>query len=56
MAPLAPTAMIFIPCRGGLSHHPDEWAEPDHVAAGAAVLLDLLLEQSGLSKDDGDAS
>ena len=56
MAPLAPSAMIFIPCRGGLSHHPDEWAEPEHVAAGATVLLDLLLEQAGLSPKHGDAS
>uniref|UniRef100_UPI0031010D9B Zn-dependent hydrolase n=1 Tax=Neorhizobium sp. EC2-8 TaxID=3129230 RepID=UPI0031010D9B len=56
MVPLAPSAMIFIPCRGGLSHHPDEWAEPEHVAAGAAVLLDLLLEQAGLLMKDGDAS
>ncbi|MBP2562123.1 N-carbamoyl-L-amino-acid hydrolase [Neorhizobium galegae] len=56
MAPLAPSVMIFIPCRGGLSHHPDEWAEPEHVAAGAAVLLDLLLEQAGLSHNHGDAS
>jgi N-carbamoyl-L-amino-acid hydrolase len=48
--------MIFIPCRAGLSHHPDEWAEPEHVSAGAAVLLDLLLEQTGLSQKYGDAS
>jgi N-carbamoyl-L-amino-acid hydrolase len=55
MAPLAPSAMIFIPCRSGLSHHPDEWAEPEHVTAGATVLLDLLLEQAGLSSKKGDA-
>ncbi|WP_454855074.1 hydantoinase/carbamoylase family amidase [Rhizobium binxianense] len=55
MAPLAPSAMIFIPCRGGISHHPDEWAEPAHVAAGATVLLDLLFEQSGLPFNQGDA-
>ncbi|WP_244506334.1 Zn-dependent hydrolase [Pararhizobium polonicum] len=55
MAPLAPSAMIFIPCRGGISHHPDEWAEPAHVAAGTTVLLDLILEQSGLSSQQGDA-
>ena len=55
IAELAPSAMIFIPCRGGISHHPDEWAEPAHVAAGAAVLLDILLEQSGLSINQGDA-
>jgi N-carbamoyl-L-amino-acid hydrolase len=55
IAELAPSAMIFIPCRGGISHHPDEWSEPAHVAAGAAVLLDILLEQSGLSINQGDA-
>ncbi len=38
MAPLCPSAMIFIPCRGGISHSPQEWAEPQHVAAGAEVL------------------
>lgn len=36
---VAPSAMIFIPCRDGVSHHPDEWAEPKHVAGAAAVLL-----------------
>ncbi|SFB64021.1 N-carbamoyl-L-amino-acid hydrolase [Rhizobium sp. NFR07] len=55
MAPLTRSAMIFIPCRGGVSHHPDEWAEPAHVAAGAAVLLDLLLEEAGVSCNQGDA-
>lgn len=55
IAGLAPSAMIFIPCRGGISHHPDEWAEPAHVAAGATVLLDLMLEQSGLTINQGDA-
>lgn len=42
LAPLARSAMIFVPCRAGLSHHPDEWAEPEHASAGAQVLLDLL--------------
>lgn len=55
MAPLTRSAMIFIPCRGGVSHHPDEWAEPAHVAAGAAVLLDLLLQEAGVSINQGDA-
>lgn len=41
MAPLCPSAMIFIPCRGGVSHAEHEWAEPDHVAAGAAVLAEV---------------
>ena len=47
-------AMIFIPCRGGVSHHPDEWAEPAHVAAGATVLLDLLMQEAGILSNHGD--
>ncbi|MFS2221960.1 M20 family metallo-hydrolase [Pantoea sp. B65] len=43
LATLCPTAMIFIPCRDGVSHAVSEWAEPEHVAAGAAVLLATLL-------------
>ena len=44
IARVAPTAMIFIPCRGGLSHNEAEHAEQDHVAAGAEVLLRAVLE------------
>jgi beta-ureidopropionase / N-carbamoyl-L-amino-acid hydrolase len=33
--------MIFIPCRDGVSHVEHEWAEPAHVAAGAAVLTQV---------------
>jgi len=43
MAGLTRAAMIFIPCRGGISHHPDEWAEPAHVAAAAQILCDVAL-------------
>lgn len=42
MAPLCPSAMIFIPCQGGVSHDESEWADPRHVAAGAQVLCDVL--------------
>lgn len=48
MAPLGPSAMIFIPCRAGVSHAEHEWAEPDHVAAGANVLLQVLARRAGL--------
>jgi len=41
MAGVCPSAMIFIPCRDGISHSETEWAEPAHVAAGARVLLDV---------------
>ena len=44
-----PTTMIFIPCRDGLSHNEAEHAEPEHVAAGANVLLTAVLERLGLS-------
>ncbi|WP_035715300.1 Zn-dependent hydrolase [Azorhizobium doebereinerae] len=44
MEKLAPSAMIFIPCRDGVSHAESEWAEPAHVAAGAQALADVLAE------------
>ena len=39
---IAPSAMLFIPCRSGKSHAPEEWAEPNAIAAGAAVLLETV--------------
>lgn len=42
LASICPAAMIFIPCRDGASHVEHEWAEPEHVAAGANVLLDAV--------------
>ncbi|MEO0618402.1 MAG: hydantoinase/carbamoylase family amidase, partial [Pseudomonadota bacterium] len=38
-----PTAMVFIPCRDGISHNEAEHAEPEHVAAGVQVLATTLL-------------
>jgi N-carbamoyl-L-amino-acid hydrolase len=42
MARLAPIAMIFIPCRNGVSHRPDEYAKPEDIALGARVLAHAL--------------
>ena len=42
MARIAKAAMIFVPCREGRSHSPDEWAETDDIALGAAVLLEAV--------------
>ncbi len=42
MATLAPMAMIFVPCRDGKSHSPQEWAAPEALGAGAAVLLEAV--------------
>jgi beta-ureidopropionase / N-carbamoyl-L-amino-acid hydrolase len=44
-----PTAMLFIPCRAGISHSPAEYAEPEHVQAGCDVLLQAVLEKAGVS-------
>ncbi|AOK25540.1 Zn-dependent hydrolase [Burkholderia ubonensis] len=42
-----PTAMVFIPCVGGLSHNEAEDALPDDVARGADVLLHAMLARAG---------
>lgn len=39
IARVAPAAMIFVPCRDGLSHNEAEYVEPEHTIAGARVLL-----------------
>jgi N-carbamoyl-L-amino-acid hydrolase len=38
MSRVCPTGMIFIPCRGGISHRPDEFAEPEAIRKGVEVL------------------
>lgn len=43
IARIAPAAMIFVPCRDGISHSAEEWAEPEQLARGADVLLDTVL-------------
>jgi beta-ureidopropionase / N-carbamoyl-L-amino-acid hydrolase len=42
LAKVCPAAMIFIPCCDGASHVEHEWAEAEHVAAGASVLAQVL--------------
>jgi N-carbamoyl-L-amino-acid hydrolase len=42
MSAIAPTAMIFIPCKNGVSHRPDEYAAPQDLANGARVLARSL--------------
>ncbi|MFD1910657.1 M20 family metallo-hydrolase [Halodurantibacterium flavum] len=37
-----PSGMIFVPCRGGISHNSMEYAEPEDLAAGAQVLADVV--------------
>jgi ureidoglycolate amidohydrolase len=42
MSRIVPTGMIFIPCRDGISHRPEEYAAPDAISHGAEVLADTL--------------
>jgi N-carbamoyl-L-amino-acid hydrolase len=42
MAQIAPIAMIFIPCRGGVSHRPDEFSSLQDIAAGTRILAASL--------------
>jgi ureidoglycolate amidohydrolase len=44
MARIAPSAMLFIPCRDGVSHRPDEYSSPEAIARGTAVLAETLMQ------------
>ena len=44
IAAIAPQAMLFVPSRGGVSHCPDEYTDPESCVAGARVLLAALLK------------
>ena len=46
MAQVAPMSMLFIPCRNGISHRPDEYSSPEQMAAGIEVLARTLAELS----------
>lgn len=43
MARIAPSAMLFIPCRDGRSHDPDEWITSHDAANGTRVLADAIM-------------
>jgi ureidoglycolate amidohydrolase len=44
---IAPVAMLFIPCRGGVSHRPDEYASPEWIGSGVHVLARTLAMLAG---------
>jgi N-carbamoyl-L-amino-acid hydrolase len=46
IARIAPVAMLFIPCRNGYSHRPDEYAAPEDIARGTLVLAETLASLS----------
>ena len=47
MARIAPTAMVFVPCEGGISHNEIENARPEDIAAGCNVLLQAVIKKAG---------
>jgi N-carbamoyl-L-amino-acid hydrolase len=42
MSRIAPSAMVFVPCRAGKSHAPEEWADREAIAAGAAAIYQAV--------------
>ena len=42
MSRIVPAGMLFIPCRNGYSHRPDEYASPEDIARGVLVLAEAL--------------
>jgi acetylornithine deacetylase/succinyl-diaminopimelate desuccinylase-like protein len=46
MARIAPVGMVFIPCRGGVSHRPDEYSAPQEIENGVKVLASTLASLS----------
>ena len=48
VAPLYPAGMVFIPCREGISHSPEEEASLEDVALGAEVILEGIKIRRGM--------
>jgi allantoate deiminase len=42
LAELCPVAMLFVRCRDGVSHHPDEFASEPDIAVALEVLVDAI--------------
>ena len=43
LAKIAPIGTLFVPSRGGRSHCPEEWTEPEDMVLGARALLACLI-------------
>lgn len=48
MAGVTPTMLLFVPSRGGLSHHKDEWTSPDNVVRGVEVFVSSVFKRAGI--------
>ena len=51
MSQLAPTGMIFIPCRNGWSHRPDEFASANDIEVGVKALALTLAKLAGAAQN-----
>ena len=49
-APVCPTSMVFVPSWEGISHNPFEHTEPEHLEAGANVMLRVMLELAEMAE------
>ena len=53
MADLCPMAMLFVRCRGGISHHPEEYAAPEDMGVAVEVIRRLgCIAMNGLIEAD----
>ena len=52
LARIAPAAMVFVPCEGGISHNEIETATPGDIAAGCNVLLHAVLARAGVASKE----
>lgn len=52
VAEMAPAGMVFVPCKGGISHNPAEWASIDDIAAGARILLGAVRKLAESTETD----
>jgi N-carbamoyl-L-amino-acid hydrolase len=50
---IAPSAMVFVPCRDGISHNEAEFSSKEQCAAGAQVLLQAVLDYDRLLAERG---
>jgi hydantoinase/carbamoylase family amidase len=50
IAQRVPTAMLFVPSQNGVSHAPEEYTDPRHLAGAVAVLLETMEETSRLRR------
>jgi beta-ureidopropionase / N-carbamoyl-L-amino-acid hydrolase len=50
LARVAPSAMIFVPCRDGLSHNEAEYVDPEHIVDGARLMLETTVTMARHSR------